>query len=116
MNLTSAYIEVAVFAGAIALWGIYEYREREIRHKKSLLDLQKNIEPKMGKPPDWNRVGTTIATAVLLFFVIVAGGILVARIGFHYGSFIMEALVGFAILDLLLFMMAIRDSRTLRKG
>ncbi len=126
MDHTSVYIETSFYVAAIAVWGFYEYRERETRHKKSLIDLRKDILPKIGSPPNWIKVGTTTATAVLLLVVTVGGVIFVGRMGIRLRNVKIVALigdiglaavlVGFALLDLLLFMMAIRDSRILRKG
>ena len=111
MNLES----IAITA-AIALWGFWEYREREIRHRKALLDLQKNIEVKTGNPPSWSKVTTTVITSILLLIVIVGGMIFVNRIGLHYARPVLIWLVELMLIALLLLMMAMRDVKILRKG
>ncbi|MCL4510977.1 MAG: hypothetical protein M1470_07905 [Bacteroidetes bacterium] len=101
---------------AITLWGFWEYREREIRHRKALLDLQKNIEVKTGNPPSWSKVTTTVITSILLLIVIVGGMIFVNKIGLHYGKSLFVWLMELMFVAFLLLMMAMRDARILRKG
>ncbi len=116
MESVIAVIQIVVEIVLIAAWGFWEYRERDIRHKKMILELRNGIEPKFGNPPNWGRVTTTVITAFLLFLMILGGVIFVNRIGLHYTGALMILVAELTLVMVLLLMMAIRDAGILRKG
>jgi len=100
----------------IALWGFWEYREREIRHKEVLLNLKNNIEPKVHRTQNWRKVATTMATGILLLIVDIGGILFAASMGMRYTGPVLVLLAELTVVAVLLFMMASRDIKILKKG
>lgn len=116
MDSQIAVIRIVVELAFFAAWGFWEYRERDIRHKKAIRELRNGIEPKFGSRPNWGKVTTTVITSLLLFVVIVGGMIFVNRTGLHYAGTVIILAVELAFVAVLLLLMAIRDAGILRKG
>ncbi|MCL5268306.1 MAG: hypothetical protein M1469_09420 [Bacteroidetes bacterium] len=116
MDYESSVIQVVVMIALIAAWGIWEYREREVRHKKALLDLIKNVEPKPYRPQNWGKVATTMITAVLLMILDFGGIVFVGRIGVRFACPVVVLMAELTVVAILLFMMATRDMKLLKKG
>lgn len=66
----------AVIIAAIAVWGIWRYRENELSHKKDLYDLKRGVEIEPRKRPGWTGVVVTAVVSVLTIGVSIAGMIL----------------------------------------
>lgn len=116
MGYQGTAIQTAVMVASIAAWGFWEYRERDIRHKKAILDLRNNIESKAGSHPNWGKVATTVATSTLLVAMIIGGLIFVNRIGLHYAGPVLMFVTELMLVAILLLLMALRDAGILRKG
>jgi len=115
MNATEI-IEGAVFVVSIALWGIWEYRERELTHRQAIFNLRKDIEPNTHRLPNWVKVGTTASVSIIMLGVVVAGIVFVAGLGHYRNPFLYIILINFAAISVLLMMMATRDIKILRRS
>ncbi len=116
MDYVSTAIQLVIIIVLIAVWGFWEYREREIRQRKALLDLANNAEPKPRRPQNWGRVTTTITTAALLMLLDIGGIAFVEKTGMHYAAAVVILLAELTVFAILLFMMAARDIKILKKG
>ena len=116
MNYESSAIQIVVMIVLIAAWGFWEYREREIRHKKALLDLMNNVEPKPFRAQSWGRVITTLTMAGLLMLAAAGGIVFTANIGLQYAGPVIVLLAELMLVAVLLLMMGARDIKILKKG
>lgn len=116
MGYWSVLIQTAVVVGLMAVWGIWEYREREIRHRKTILDLRSGVETKSRPGPNWAKVTTTSVVAFLLLAVIAGAAISAGNIGLHYAGPLLLWVLELALVAVILSMMAVRDAKKLREG
>ncbi len=116
MELGTSNASTIIVIILIVVWGFWEYHERDIRHKKAIYDLRNGIEPQSGTRPNWTKVATTAATALVLLVVDVIGLFFFRRLVLLREAFLFIFVAELMLLSALLFMMALRDARKLRKG
>lgn len=115
MNPTDI-LEGALLIVAIAIWGFWKYRERELLHKKAIFDLQRNAEVRTRELPNWGKVATTAGAFTFLIIIMVVGGILFVY-NPSFRSFMFHLLpVELALVAFLLLMMVIRDVKILKRS
>lgn len=105
-------IELALIGG----WGFWEYRRRDVLHKKAIIDLRDGVEPAPEVQPNWGRVMTTALVSVVLLTTSAGGLFFVNKIGFQWGCWPFIFIAELVLLAILLSMTALRDAGILRKG
>ena len=113
---TNEITEGALFVVACALFALWKYRERELRHKENILALQRTGELRNRKPQSWGKVTTTACVSILLFLVIIRGIVFASRLGGYENYFIYFLLVELSLVVVNLSMTVIRDVKILRRS
>lgn len=116
MNYETGILQTAIMIALIAIWGFWEYREREIRHRKDLLDLRNNVEPETRKTQNWGKVTTTVVTGALLLILDLGGIFFAAKEGIRSAAVVLVLLAELTVVAVLLLMMAARDIKVLKRG
>ncbi len=116
MDYKSELIQAVIIIALITVWAFWEYGEREARHKKLLMDLKNNVDPQPRRRENWGKVITTLVVGAFLLVLDVGGAFFIGDLGLHYGKTLIVLLAELTVFAVLLFMMAARDIRLLRKG
>ncbi len=97
-----------LIAAGIVVYGILEYRRREMKHTRNLVEVRKGLQPVFGEPRVclWQVLTTGAVLILLLAFIIVLLW-LEFRTGMKVGPYVPVAAF-FGIFFLIVFLMLIR--------
>ncbi len=116
----NALFGTALFMFVIAAWGVWEYRERDLRHRKALLDLQSRLEPVNRRRPSWVNVITTAAVLLVLLIILNWGFNLTLGLVHSFynplGYLMYSTLAELTVVAFLFLAMVVRDIKILRRG